>query len=46
MKQVLFRIPGLGVTVYGFGFMLVVAFYAGTMLKPSGGRVGRSSTRT
>jgi phosphatidylglycerol:prolipoprotein diacylglycerol transferase len=28
MKQVLFRIPGLNVPVYGFGLMVVVAFYA------------------
>jgi len=39
MKQVLFRIPGLGVPVYGFGFMLVVAFSAGWFL------AGRRSRR-
>jgi phosphatidylglycerol:prolipoprotein diacylglycerol transferase len=27
MKQVLFRIPGMNVPVYGFGLMVVVAFY-------------------
>jgi phosphatidylglycerol:prolipoprotein diacylglycerol transferase len=32
MKQVLFRIPGLGVSVYGFGFMVVVAFYVAMIL--------------
>lgn len=32
MKQVLFRIPGLGIPVYGFGFMVVVAFSVGMML--------------
>ena len=28
MKQVLFRIPGVNVPVYGFGLMVVIAFYA------------------
>jgi phosphatidylglycerol---prolipoprotein diacylglyceryl transferase len=32
MKQVLFQIPGPGITIYGFGFMVVVAFYAGMVL--------------
>ncbi len=32
MRQVLFRIPGLGVTVYGFGLMVVVAFFVGWVL--------------
>jgi phosphatidylglycerol:prolipoprotein diacylglycerol transferase len=32
MRQVLFRIPGLGITVYGFGFMVVVACLAGWLL--------------
>ncbi len=32
MKQVLFRFPGLGITLYGFGFMLAVAFYVATLL--------------
>jgi phosphatidylglycerol:prolipoprotein diacylglycerol transferase len=32
MKPVLFRIPGLGVSVYGFGFMVVVAFYSAMLL--------------
>src|SRR5436305_11556800 len=32
MKQVLFRIPGTGVPVYGFGLMVVAAFYAGMLL--------------
>jgi phosphatidylglycerol:prolipoprotein diacylglycerol transferase len=27
MKQVLFRIPGLNLPVYGFGLMVVIAFY-------------------
>lgn len=32
MKQVLFRVPGLGVPLYGFGTLLVVAFCAGMLL--------------
>lgn len=32
MKQVLFRIPGLGVPVYGFGLMVALAFCAGLWL--------------
>jgi phosphatidylglycerol:prolipoprotein diacylglycerol transferase len=32
MKQVLFRIPGLGVPVYGFGAFVVLAALAGTLL--------------
>ena len=32
MRQVLFRIPGLGVPIYGFGLMVVVAFYAAMTL--------------
>ena len=32
MRQVLFRIPGLGLPIYGFGLMVVGAFYAGLML--------------
>ncbi|GAC1474083.1 MAG: prolipoprotein diacylglyceryl transferase [Isosphaeraceae bacterium] len=32
MKQVLFRIPSLGITVYGFGLMVVLAFYIGLIL--------------
>lgn len=39
MKQVLFRIPGLGVTVYGFTSLLVVAISAGWVL------AGRRSRR-
>jgi phosphatidylglycerol:prolipoprotein diacylglycerol transferase len=31
MRQVLFRIPGTNVPVYGFGLMVAVAFYAGLM---------------
>lgn len=32
MKQVLFRIPGLGVPVYSFGLMVALAVFAGLML--------------
>jgi phosphatidylglycerol:prolipoprotein diacylglycerol transferase len=32
MKQELFRIPGLGIPIYGFGLMVVLAFYAGLLL--------------
>lgn len=32
MKQVLFRIPGLGLPIYGFGLMVVLAFYAAVVL--------------
>ena len=32
MKQVLFRIPGLNLPVYGFGLMVVVAFYVALVL--------------
>jgi phosphatidylglycerol:prolipoprotein diacylglycerol transferase len=32
MKPVLFRLPGLGISVYGFGLMVVVAFYSATVL--------------
>lgn len=39
MRQVLFRIPALGVTVHGFGFMVVVACLAGWLL--AGRRAGR-----
>jgi phosphatidylglycerol:prolipoprotein diacylglycerol transferase len=29
MKQLLFRIPGLGIPVYGFGLLVVIGFYVG-----------------
>lgn len=32
MRQVLFRIPGLNIPLYGFGIMIVVGFYAGLLL--------------
>jgi phosphatidylglycerol:prolipoprotein diacylglycerol transferase len=32
MRQVLFRIPGTGVPVFGFGLMIVAAFYTGMLL--------------
>lgn len=32
MKQVLWRIPGLGIPIHGFGLMVVVGFYAGLLL--------------
>jgi phosphatidylglycerol:prolipoprotein diacylglycerol transferase len=32
MKQVLFRIPGLGVPVYSFGLLVALAVFAGLML--------------
>lgn len=32
MRQVLFRIPGLGLPIYGYGFMLMIAFLVGLWL--------------
>ena len=32
MRQVLFRIPGLNLPLYGFGIMIVVGFYLGLLL--------------
>jgi phosphatidylglycerol:prolipoprotein diacylglycerol transferase len=29
MKQLLFRVPGLGIPVYGFGLLVVIGFYVG-----------------